>query len=40
MTIRASRRLRSASAQAGYKTAMNPPSQNFQNPLATREASI
>jgi hypothetical protein len=26
--------------KAGYKTAMNPPSQSFKNPLATREASI
>jgi hypothetical protein len=40
MTIRASRGLRSARAQAGYKTAMNPPSQSFKNPLATWEASI
>lgn len=27
-------------SKAGYKTAMNPPSQNFRKPLATREASI
>jgi hypothetical protein len=26
--------------QAGYKTAMNPPSQSFNSPLATWEASI
>lgn len=26
--------------QAGYKTAMNPPSQTFKDQLATREASI
>jgi hypothetical protein len=26
--------------QAGYKTAVDPPSQNFKKLLATREASI
>jgi hypothetical protein len=26
--------------KAGYKTAVVPPSQNFRNSLATREASI
>jgi hypothetical protein len=41
MTIKASSGLTPGlHPQAGYKTAVAPPRQNFNDPLATREASI